>query len=234
MNNKKHLISNTQTNETYEPKIFVMDIGDLDSIPSKAEEMIKLHGHIDILINNAGISMRAEAVDIDLQIDIKMMNVNYFGAVALTKAILPSMIDRKEGRIVFVGSIQGKFGVPNRSAYGASKHALQAFSESLRAEVARHNVKVTIICPGCINTNISKNALTSSGEPYGKTDDATLAGLDPDKLARDVKKCILNNDDDVYFGNFFENVAWRLHYYLPNIYFWVMSKRADKLAKSNL
>lgn len=224
----------TQTTDTYEPKVLAMDIGDLTSISEKAKELMKLHGHIDILINNAGISMRAEAVDVDLEIDIKMMNVNYFGAVALTKAILPSMISRKSGRIIFIGSIQGKFAVPNRSAYGASKHALQSFSETLRAEIARYNVKVTIICPGCINTNISVNALTSSGNPYGKTDEATAKGLDPDKLAKDILECVLNDDKDVFFGNFFEHIAHRLHYYLPSLYFWVMEKRANKLAKSKL
>lgn len=207
-----------------------MDIGDLESIARKSAEIMKLHGHIDILINNAGISMRAEAADIDLKIDMMMMKVNYFGAVALTKAILPSMINRKQGRIVFIGSIQGKFAIPNRSSYGASKHALQSFSESLRAEVARHKIKVTIICPGCINTNISMNALTSNGEPYGKTDELTLSGLDPDKLSRDILKCILNNDKDVFFGNISEHLAHRLHYYVPNLYFWVMEKRANKLA----
>lgn len=227
-------IFRTQTTATYEPKILVMDIGDLSLIPEKAKELRRLHGHIDILINNAGISMRAEAVDVDLDIDIKMMNVNYFGAVALTKAILPSMISRKSGRVVFIGSIQGKFAVPNRSAYGASKHALQSFSETLRAEIARHNVKVTIICPGCINTNISVNALTSSGDPYGKTDEATAKGLDPDKLAHDILQSVLNDDKDLFFGNFLERMALRLYYYVPNFFFWLMEKRANKLAKSEL
>lgn len=82
-------------------------------------------------------------------------------------AVLPKMIDRKEGRIVCVSSIQGKFSLPHRSAYSASKHALQAFCDSLRAEVAENNISVLCVSPGYINTALSLNALTASGRAYG-------------------------------------------------------------------
>lgn len=91
------------------------------------------------------------------------MLTNYFGTIALTKAVLPSMIARKEGRILCIGSMQGKIAIPQRASYGASKHALQAFCDSLRAEVDEHNIKVTIISPGYISTNFSLNAFTGSG-----------------------------------------------------------------------
>ncbi len=77
------------------------------------------------------------------------------------------MIKRKEGRIVCIGSVQGKFAIPYRSSYAASKHALQAFCDSLRAEMAAYNVKVTLISPGYINTDLSKNALVGTGDTYG-------------------------------------------------------------------
>lgn len=136
-------------------------------MPDKVDEIEKIFGHIDILINNGGVSVRSDVLSTAMDVDIKVMLVNYFGTVALTKAVLPTMLKRKEGRIVCVSSVQGKFSLPHRSAYSASKHAMQAFCDSLRAEVAEHNVKVLCVSPGYINTALSLNALTGSGRSYG-------------------------------------------------------------------
>lgn len=132
-----------------------------------AQQALSIHNGIDILINNGGISVRANALDASLDIDLKVMTVNYFGTVALTKSIAKSMIHRGNGHVVFISSVQGKIALPQRSAYSASKHALQAFADSLRAEVAAKGVKVTCISPGYIQTQLSMNALTANGEKYG-------------------------------------------------------------------
>lgn len=131
------------------------------------QEILDTLGQIDILINNGGISVRSDIMSTAMDVDIKVMLVNYFGTVGMTKAVLPSMIKRKEGRIVCVSSVQGKFAIPYRSSYTASKHALQAFCDSLRAEMDEHNVQVTIASPGYINTSMSINALTGSGKAHG-------------------------------------------------------------------
>lgn len=156
-----------QTVPTHPPVIQPLDLSDLNSIAGKVQEVLEVHGAIDILVNNGGISVRGDALSTAIDVDIRIMLVNYFGTVALTKACLPSMMARKEGRIVSISSVQGKFAIPHRSAYSASKHALQAFSDSLRAEVAKDNIKVTLVSPGYINTALSLNALTGSGAQYG-------------------------------------------------------------------
>jgi dehydrogenase/reductase SDR family member 7B len=105
-----------------------LDLTDLNSIPDKVKTVLDTFGQIDILVNNGGISMRGDAIETTIDVDIKIMLVNYFGTVAMTKAVLPSMIKRKEGRILCIGSAQGKFAIPQRSSYGASKHALQVIT----------------------------------------------------------------------------------------------------------
>lgn len=152
---------------THSPVVISIDLSDINSLSAKVQEILEIHGQIDIIINNAGISVRSGCLSTAMDVDIKVMLVNYFGTVALSKACLPSMMKRKEGRIVCVSSVQGKFSIPHRSAYGASKHALQAFCDSLRAEMADHNVKVTLVSPGYIRTALSYNALTGSGSQYG-------------------------------------------------------------------
>lgn len=151
----------------YPPSVLPLDLAELNAIPAVASKAINIYNGIDILINNGGISVRAEALTTTLDVDLKVMTVNYFGSVALTKAILPSMVTRRKGHICFISSVQGKFALPYRSAYSASKHALQAFSDSLRAEVAAKGLKVTCISPGYIKTQLSVNALTATGEQHG-------------------------------------------------------------------
>lgn len=143
-----------------------LDLAELKAISEFATKAINIYNGIDILINNGGISVRADALTTTLDVDIKVMTVNYFGAVALTKAVLPSMVKRQTGHVCFVSSVQGKFALPYRSAYSASKHSIQAFSDSLRAEVASKGLKVTCISPGYIKTQLSFNALTSTGKQY--------------------------------------------------------------------
>ena len=165
-----------------------------------------------------------------MDVDIKVMLVNYFGTIALTKAALPSMIRRKEGRIVFVGSVQGKFAIPHRSAYTASKHALQAFSDSLRSEMDEHNVKVTLVSPGYIKTSLSLNALTGSGKQYGVLDPTTEYGYTTEYVSKQILKGILRDEKDMIIAPITPNLAIWLRFICPSLYFWIMAKRARKLA----
>lgn len=132
------------------------------------KSILSIANHIDILVNNAGISCRGNVLTTDLEVYQQLMLTNFFGQVALTKAILPSMVDKRSGHIVVVSSVQGVMAIPSRSAYAASKHATQAFFDSLRAEVADYNVNVTVVSPGYIKTELSLNALTGSGGKYGR------------------------------------------------------------------
>jgi short-subunit dehydrogenase len=132
------------------------------------ESTIKTFGGIDILINNAGISMRALVKDVDLDVTRKVMDVNFYGAVYCSSFALPSIIQRK-GTIVGISSIAGYRGLPGRSAYSASKFALQGWLEALRTEVSGDGVNVMWVAPNFVTSNIRYAALTSTGELQGTT-----------------------------------------------------------------
>lgn len=208
-----------------------LDLVDLNGLQEKVDKVLQTHGQIDILVNNGGISVRSEVIDTKIDVDVKIMHVNYFGTVSLTKAVLPSMIKRREGRILCIGSVQGKFGIPQRSAYAASKHALQAFCDSLRAEMAENNIKVTLISPGHINTSLSLNALTGSGSKHGEMDSSTLAGADRFELSKEILRRVLSDEKDVILAPIAPRLAYYLRFWCPSLYFWIMAERAKKLHK---
>lgn len=218
---------------THPPVIMPLDLSDLNSIPGKVQEILDIFGRIDILVNNGGISVRAEIMSTSTDVDLKVMLVNYFGAVAITKAILPHMVKRKAGHIVCVSSVQGKFAIPQRSAYAASKHALESFCDSLRAEVDQHNIQVTVVSPGYINTSLSLNALTGNGQSYGKVDTTTATGANPDQMARQILEEVLKGSKDVILAPLAPKFAYFLRYVCPALYFWIMAKRARKMSNPN-
>lgn len=177
-----------------------LDLERHDQIPGIVEIVLKKVGKVDVLVNNGGISQRALAKETSLDVDKKLMAVNYFGTVALTKALLPNMLMHQLGHIVTITSLTGKFGSPYRSSYAASKHALHGFFDSLRAEIEDAHIKVTLICPGFVHTNVSKNALTGDGSKLGTMDEATEKGMEPDRLAHKILQAIENGKEEAYFG----------------------------------
>ncbi|MCM5527107.1 SDR family oxidoreductase [Parasegetibacter sp. NRK P23] len=132
------------------------------------ETTIKVFGRIDILINNAGISMRAMLKDMDAEVIKKVMDINFFGTVYTTKHALPHLIAAK-GTIVGVSSIAGYRGLPGRSGYSASKFALQGWLESIKTELMDEGVHVMWVCPGFTASNIRNAALTQKGETQGES-----------------------------------------------------------------
>ena len=180
--------------------ILPLDLEDLSNINILSQLVINKFGRLDILVNNGGISQRSLTKDTSIETDRKLMEVNFFGTVALTKSVLPYFLKQKGGHIVVVSSIVGKFGFHLRSAYAASKHALHGFFESLRMEIYNENVKVLIVCPGKIRTNISINAYTGDGSKHGKMDDSTNKGLSPEDCARKILKGIENNKEEILIG----------------------------------
>lgn len=177
-----------------------LDLAQHDAIPGIVEKILRQVGKVDILLNNGGISQRSLAKDTSLEVDKKLMNINFFGTVALTKALLPNMLMHQLGHIVTITSLTGKFGTPMRSAYAASKHALHGFFDSLRAELGDTPIKVTLICPGFVRTNVSVNALTGDGSQQNKMDDATEHGMQPERLAQKILRTIEQGKEEAYFG----------------------------------
>ncbi len=181
-------------------QIVPLDLADHQSIPIIVGDVLKEQGKIDVLINNGGISQRSLAIETSFEVDKKLMEVNYLGTVALTKAILPSMLTHQLGHIVTITSLTGKFGTKLRSGYAASKHALHGFFDSLRAELGDTPIKITLVCPGFVRTNISKNAMTADGSAQGTMDEATEQGMAPDVLARKILHAIEAGREEVNFG----------------------------------
>jgi short-subunit dehydrogenase len=132
------------------------------------ENAIAQNGEIDVLINNAGISMRAMFNDIDLQVLHKLMNINFWGAVHCTYFALPSIIKTK-GVVCSTSSIAGYRGLPARSGYSSSKFALQGFMESLRTEMLHTGVHIMWVSPGFTASNIRNVAINASGNSQGET-----------------------------------------------------------------
>ncbi|KAI0236225.1 Dehydrogenase/reductase SDR family protein 7-like [Lamellibrachia satsuma] len=217
--------------KVHEPMVLPLDLTDFEAVASKVEKAISFHGCIDILINNGGISSRGSVIDTLLDVHMKVMNVNYFGQVALTKAILPHMISARRGRIVAVSSLQGKFAMPFRSAYGPSKHALQAFFDSLRAEVAPYSIGVSVVSPGYIQTDLSVNAVTSTGDRNAVMDAATTSGMTPQYVASRILQAVARRQNDVVVAPLLYRMVVLLRVLHPNLFFWIMARRAKKEAK---
>lgn len=164
--------------------VLPFDVTDEAEVSAAARAVLDRFGHVDILLNNAGVTQRARVVDADLSVYRTMMDVNFFGPLMLTKAVLPSMLERGAGHIVCTTSVAGKYGSPMRSGYNAAKHAAHGFFDSLREEVAQAGVDVTLIVPGAVRTNVSINALRGDGSLYNRMDPFLEDGMSPEDCAR--------------------------------------------------
>ncbi|XP_076627252.1 dehydrogenase/reductase SDR family protein 7-like [Colletes latitarsis] len=228
---KSSLMNTHHTIPTHPPIVLPLDITDINSLQSEMGKIIEIHGKVDILINNAGISYRGEVINTNVDVDIKVMLTNYFAQIALAKAVLPFMVKQQSGHIVCISSIQGKISIPYRTAYAASKHALQAWCDGCRAELANQNIKVSVISPGYVQTALSLNALTGSGQVYGVMDKTTQEGYSPEYVANCTLKAILKEKKDVLVSPITPKLAIYLRTLWPSLYFWIMRKRAEKLEK---
>lgn len=177
-----------------------LDLTDGNAIPAAAEDVLRATGHIDVLVHSGGVSQRSLVSETDLATDRAIMELNYFGTVALTKAVLPSMLARKRGHLVPVSSVIGYVGVPMRSAYAASKHALHGFFEALRAETERQGIRVTMVVPGYIRTNVSENALRGDGTRHGKLDDTHAKAMRPEVAAPKIVDAVERGKAEVRVG----------------------------------
>ncbi|KAM9252896.1 dehydrogenase/reductase SDR family member 7B isoform 2-T4 [Dugong dugon] len=218
--------------KTHKPYMVTFDLADPGAIVAATAEILQCFGHVDILVNNAGISYRGTITDTTVDVDKRVMETNYFGPVALTKALLPSMIERRQGHVAVISSIQGKISIPFRSAYAASKHATQAFFDCLRAEVRQHEIEVTVISPSYIHTNLSLNAITADGSRYGAMDKTTAQGRSPADVARDVLTAVGKKKKDVILADLLPFLAIYLRTLAPGLFFSLMASRARKERKS--
>ena len=183
-------------------RIITCDLSDPDSVTKLGQDALNLCD-IDVLINNGGVSSRSRFLDTKPEVDQTVMQINFLAGASLAKALVPGMVNRKSGSIIWISSVQGLckcqrgmvyhspvdhpcshtvfpfkllVGLPLRTSYAASKFAVQGYCEGLRAELATSGVEVHVASPGYIRTNLSKSAITGDGTPHGKLDATTASG----------------------------------------------------------
>ncbi|MEN6453352.1 MAG: SDR family oxidoreductase [Prolixibacteraceae bacterium] len=199
------------------------DLSHVSGLESVVKSVLAKTGRVDVLINNAGRSQRSLAKETPLEIDRAIMELNFFGTVALTKLVLPHMLKNRSGHLVVISSITGKFGVRTRTAYSASKHALQGYFESLRAELSSENISVTIVSPGFIRTNVSLNAMTKDGSSYQQMDKGQASGMYPSVCAERIVKAVKNDRREILVGGK-ELVMVFIRRFVPALYHWLVTK----------
>jgi short-subunit dehydrogenase len=197
--------------------VCALDLANPEDIEAAVGRVREEFGRIDVLINGGGISQRSVATDTDLDVNRRIMDVNFHGAVALTKAVLPDMIGAGHGNIVVISSLMAKLATPMRSAYAASKHALHGYFDCLRAEVHDQGVRVTIICPGYVNTDITRNALTADGSRHAVTENRQARAMTPEEFAPLAIRAIERERSEVFIGGK-EVWAARLRPFFPWLY----------------
>ena len=205
--------------------VLSMDMLEFDKFPEKVKAVIEHFGQIDFIVQNAGVSQRSYVKDTKFQVYRDLMELDFFSVVSFTQALLPYLTERKSGHFIVISSIAGKIGVPLRGGYGAAKHAIIAFFDSLRAEVWQDNINVTTICPGYIKTQISFNALDSSGNKHGKMDDNQANGMTAEVFAKKAIKAIVANKKEVYIGGAYEVMGVYLKRFLPSLVYRMVRKK---------
>lgn len=205
--------------------VLPFDLGNFDNADELVKTIYDKYGKLHILFNNGGLSQRGEAIDTGIDVDRKIMEINYFGNIKLCKALLPKFREAKEGHIVVISSIAGKFGFYWRSAYAASKHALQGFYESVLLEEAKNNINVTLAYPGKINTPISESALNSSGEKHGEMDHNQKTGMPVDVCVQKLLKAVSKKKKAVLIGN---KEIWAVHIkrFSPGLFWRIIKKQS--------
>jgi short-subunit dehydrogenase len=183
----------------------------------RVQDVINTYGRIDFLVLNAGVSQRSFVKDTTFDVYRRLFEVNFFSIVSLTQAVLPVFTAQKSGVFVPIASVAGRISTPRRAAYGATKHALIGFFDSVRAEVFNDGIRVTTILPGYIKTNISLHAMNEKGEAYGKMDPNQAKGLDPNFTAQKILQAVLAGKNEFFVGGFLEGFGLFMKRFFPSI-----------------
>lgn len=197
-----------------------LEIGKFDTIVARA---IAIFGKVDVLVNNAGVSQRSKAMDTTAEVERRIMELDFFSPVALSKALIPHFLANQSGHIVVVSSIAGKFGFALRSSYAAAKHALHGYFEALRLELNNVPVNVTMICPGRVQTNISYHALKADGSAHGKMDDGQRNGISAERCAQAIDNAIKSKKKEILVGKS-ELIPVYLKRFCPPLFYFLIKR----------
>jgi len=203
--------------------VLPLDLAKQEAIVAAVADAKKLVKSLDLLVNNGGISQRSLVAETPIEIDRKIFEVNFFGAIRLTKECLPWMIETGGGTMAAMSSMVGRFGFPLRSAYAASKHALHGFFESLYLENHNKGIKTLMICPGRIKTNVSVNALTAEGEAFSKMADGQAGGLSTEACAKKIYRAYRKGKREVWVGGK-EILMMYFRKWIPSLFFRIAKK----------
>jgi dehydrogenase/reductase SDR family protein 7B len=204
---------------TVRVELLPLDLTDQGHLRHAATQGLARFGPVDILIHCAGVSQRSLACETIAEVDRAIMELNYFGTVELTRVVLPSMLARGSGHLVVVTSVAGKVGSPLRSSYSASKHALHGYFDCLRAEVFASGLHVTTVCPGYIDTEITRHSFVGNGERYGRVDALLSRGMPVQECARRIVDGVARRRPEFVVSRAKERAAVTLRRFLPGLFF---------------
>ncbi|WP_371395276.1 SDR family NAD(P)-dependent oxidoreductase [Fretibacter rubidus] len=200
--------------------ILPFEVTDYEGLKSHVDEAWNWLGHVDILINNAGVSQRSLAIHTKPQVYTDLLNIDLIAPIWLTQLNLPNMVELGGAHIVAISSIAGRIGAPLRTAYSAAKHGLIGYMDALRAEVElHHSIHVTNVLPGAIATNVAHNALTKDGTKLGKSAENIDNGDDPLDCARAILEAVQNRKPELIHANSFELNITNLRHSDPDAFF---------------
>ena len=208
--------------------ILPFEATDYAALPGVVETAWNWKSGVDVLVNNAGVSQRSMALDTDFDVYRELMEVDFFAPLRLTQLVLPKMVERRSGHFVQIASVAGKLGAPMRTGYCSAKHALVGYSDALRAEVAQHNIGVTVVTPGFVQTQIAANALDGHGNRYGPNDDPVNHGIPANAAAATILSGVRAGKREIPVGKGQEMQALLLRRFLPNALFNRTAKMAPR------
>lgn len=209
--------------------VLPLDVTDFDSHKKKVQEVLEYFNKVDILINNAGKSQRAHWTEVELSVDKEMFEVNTLGPVSLTQALLPHMIERKQGQIAVISSLSGKFGAPLSRSYTGCKHAVQGYFDCLRTEMSANNISVTLVCPGPVFSNFLLHAATGKkGEVVGKSLSKTEKRMTAERCAYLSCVAIANHQYETWVCQQPILLLTYLSLYFPDLGKWILAKMGVK------
>ncbi len=182
-------------------RVLPLDLAEVGALPARAKDALTHLGRVDVMVHNAGVGQRAAVTESTLEVDRKLLDVNFLGPVALTKALLPAMLATGSGTFVVVSSVLGLLSMKRRAAYCASKHALHGYFNALRAELHGQGVRVLMVCPGHIDSEFSRHALAGDGRPHGVDESGQRSGISPVACARQTLRALERGTDEIYPGS---------------------------------
>ncbi len=204
-------------------RLFQADLSKMEEVEVLAEKVKSSFPYLSVLINNAGISQRSPAEETSEQVDREIMELNFFSPVRLTKLLWPLFLKAEKANIVIISSVTGTFGFPQRSAYAASKHAMEGFFESWMLENKHLHIHFTTVAPGRILTNISYNALKGDGSKHQEMDKGQEKGISAEKCAEKIISAIEKNRRKVFIVKE-ERILLIAYRFFPSLFVYLVKK----------